>query len=132
MAKKDLLNILEDLDRDEFENFKWHLGKEKVGDIPPIKKHPLSVAERRDVVDLMVQTYEFAGAVKVMKSVLKNINRNDLVKELSNIVSGAEGQSQEETNMTSHPDSRSVRRNSRCLYIFLIILDTVFVQLDMF
>ncbi|XP_053194108.1 NACHT, LRR and PYD domains-containing protein 14-like [Scomber japonicus] len=38
----------------------------------------------------MVQKYEFAEAVEVMKSVLKKINRNDLVKKLSNISSGSE------------------------------------------
>ncbi|XP_062296766.1 NACHT, LRR and PYD domains-containing protein 12-like [Scomber scombrus] len=90
MAKLDLLNILDDLKDDEFKNFKWCLMDEKVGDIKPIKKKDLSKAETRDVVDLMVQKYGFAGAVEVMKSVLKKINRNDLVEELSNIGSGAE------------------------------------------
>ncbi|XP_044218153.1 NACHT, LRR and PYD domains-containing protein 12-like isoform X1 [Thunnus albacares] len=112
MTESDLLSILDDLIDNEFKDFKWHLKQEKVDDIPPIKKSKLSEAERRDVVDLMVQKYEFAGAVEVFKSILKKINRNDLVTELSNISSGAEGQSQEETNMTSHPVSRSVKKNS--------------------
>ncbi|XP_067452094.1 NACHT, LRR and PYD domains-containing protein 12-like isoform X1 [Thunnus thynnus] len=112
MTKSDLLSILDDLIDNEFKDFKWHLKQEKVDDIPPIKESKLSEAERRDVVDLMVQKYEFAGAVEVFKSILKRINRNDLVTELSNISSGAEGQSQEETNITSHPVSRSVKRNS--------------------
>ena len=119
MTEMDLLNILDDLrDDDEFENFKWCLKHEKVGDTEPIKASQLSKAKRRDVVDLMVQKYELAGAVEVIKSILKKISRNDLVRELPNISSGAEGQSQEETNMTSHPDSRSVRRNNLCLYIY--------------
>ena len=112
MTKSDLLNILDDLNDDEFKNFKWYLKDEKVGDTEPIKESRLSKAERRDVVDLMVQKYEFAGAVEVFESILKKINRNDLVTKLSNISSGAEGQSQEETNMTSHPVSRSVKKNS--------------------
>ena len=91
----DLLNILGDLKDDEFKNFKWLLKDEKVGDIEPIKENQLEKAAMRDVVDLMVQKYEFAGAVEVFKSILKKINRNDLVTELSNISSGAEGQSQE-------------------------------------
>ncbi|XP_044229444.1 NACHT, LRR and PYD domains-containing protein 12-like [Thunnus albacares] len=85
----DLLHILEDLNDDDFKNFKWHLKKyEKVGDIPPIKENKLSKADRPDTVDLMVQKYEFAGAVEVIKNILKKISRNDLVR---NISSGAEG-----------------------------------------
>ena len=66
----------------------------------------------------MVQEYQSAGAVEVVKRILKKIPRNDLVEKLANIGSGAAGQSQEQTNMTSHPDSRSVSRNSLCLYIY--------------
>ncbi|CAK6974062.1 NACHT%2C LRR and PYD domains-containing protein 12-like, partial [Scomber scombrus] len=90
MRKRDLLNILDDLTDNEFKAFKWSLMYVKLGDIEPIKKNQLEKAERRDVVDLMVQKYELAGAVEVMKSVLKKINRNDLVKKLSNISSGSE------------------------------------------
>ncbi|XP_044199083.1 NACHT, LRR and PYD domains-containing protein 12-like [Thunnus albacares] len=93
MTEMDLLNILDDLGDDEFEKFKWSLKYEKVGDIPPIKESQLSKAERRNVVDLMVQKYEFAGAVEVIKSILKKISRNDLVRELPNISSGAEADS---------------------------------------
>ncbi|XP_067436667.1 NACHT, LRR and PYD domains-containing protein 14-like isoform X4 [Thunnus thynnus] len=93
MMRSDLLNILDDLRDNEFDNFKWHLKDEKVGDIPPIKENPLSKAERRDTVDLMVQKYEFAGAVEVLKSILKTISRNDLVRKLPNIGSGAEAES---------------------------------------
>ncbi|XP_053179078.1 NACHT, LRR and PYD domains-containing protein 12-like [Scomber japonicus] len=91
MSEVDLLNILDDLRNDEFKNFKWHLKHEKVDDIKPIKVNLLSKAERRDVVDLMVQKYELAGAVEVLESILKKISRNDLVSELSTISSGAEG-----------------------------------------
>ncbi|XP_062280882.1 NACHT, LRR and PYD domains-containing protein 12-like, partial [Scomber scombrus] len=90
MSEADLLNILDDLRDDEFKNFKWHLKHEKVGNIKPIKVNLLSKAERRDVVDLMVQKYELAGAVEVLESILKKISRNDLVSELSTISSGAE------------------------------------------
>ena len=105
MTALDLLNILDDLKPDEFANFKWSLKYETLGDTPPIQESRLSNAERRDVVDLMVQTYKFAGAEKVTKSVLKKISRNDLEEKLPTIISGGKGQSQEETNMTSHPES---------------------------
>ena len=105
MTELDLLNTLRDLRDEEFKDFKWSLKYEKAGDIPPIRESRLSNAERRDVVDLMVQTYKFAGAEKVTKNVLKKISRNDLVEKLPTITSGGKGQSQEETNMTSHPES---------------------------
>ncbi|XP_062299573.1 caspase a-like [Scomber scombrus] len=105
MRKADLLNLLEDLTDDQFEKFKWHLEREKLGDIEPIKKSQLEKAERRDVVDLMVQKYEPAGAVEVMKSVLKNINRNDLVKKLSNISSRSEGAVGSGTDRSINPNT---------------------------
>ena len=108
MRERDLLHILHDLTDDQFKRFKWYLDKEKMGDINPIKRSQLEKAERRDVVDLMVQRYELAGAVKVMKNVLKKIKRNDLVERLSNISSGAAGQSQEETDMMSLSRQRNV------------------------
>ncbi|XP_062297407.1 GTPase IMAP family member 7-like [Scomber scombrus] len=90
MTELDLLNIQRDLSDEEFKDFKWSLKYEKLGNIPPIQNSRLSNAERRDVVDLMVQNYEFAGAVEVIKSVLKKIKRNDLVMKLSTIIPGAE------------------------------------------
>ena len=127
MTEADLLHILNDLSEDDFENFKWFLKKEKKGDIEAIQCAQLEKAKKRDVVDLMVHKYELAGAVEVMKSVLKKITRNDPVKKLSNISSGSEGQSQEETNMTSHPESRSEEKQplrflhchfSECMHYF--------------
>ncbi|XP_053198757.1 NLR family CARD domain-containing protein 3-like [Scomber japonicus] len=102
MAEMDLLNILDDLTDNEFENFKWSLKYEKVGDITPIKESQLEKAERRNVVDLMVQKYEFAGAVEVTKSVLKKISRNDLVTKLPTIGSGAEAAGNEQVVSYEH------------------------------
>ncbi|XP_067426943.1 protein NLRC3-like isoform X5 [Thunnus thynnus] len=93
MTEMDLLNVLEDLTDDEFKKFKWSLKYEKLGNISPIKESQLSETKRQDVVDLMVHKYEFAGAVEVIKSILKKISRNDLVRELPNIGSGAEADS---------------------------------------
>ncbi|XP_062299437.1 NLR family CARD domain-containing protein 3-like isoform X2 [Scomber scombrus] len=106
MRKRDLLNILDDLKDDEFKNFKWSLEDEEVGDIEPIRKSQLEKAEERwDVVDLMVQKYELAGAVEVMKSVLKKISRNDLVTDLSNISSGSEGAVGSGTDRSINPNT---------------------------
>ncbi|XP_030612160.1 uncharacterized protein LOC115799246 [Archocentrus centrarchus] len=80
--RNQLLSILEDLNGEDFANFKWYLRSESWNNIEPIKVHQLSRAERRDVVDLMLQTYEITGAVKVMERILKKIRRNDLVEKL--------------------------------------------------
>ncbi|XP_053194962.1 NACHT, LRR and PYD domains-containing protein 12-like [Scomber japonicus] len=89
MTEADLLKLLEDLTDEDFETFVWYLKYEKVDEIPAIKRSKLEKAKRRDVVDLMVQKYGFSEAVEVMKTILKKINRNDLVKKLSNISSGS-------------------------------------------
>ncbi|XP_042249627.1 NACHT, LRR and PYD domains-containing protein 14-like [Thunnus maccoyii] len=109
MTEMDLLNILDDLRDNEFENFKWSLKYEKVGNIPPIKESQLSKAERRDVVDLMVHKYEFDGAVEVIKSISKKISRNDLVKKLPNIGSGTEAD--DDLQEVSYIYKISLRRN---------------------
>ncbi|XP_067434225.1 NACHT, LRR and PYD domains-containing protein 12-like isoform X2 [Thunnus thynnus] len=113
MTEMDLLNILDDLIDDEFKKFKWCLKYEKVGDIPPIKESQLSRAERRDMVDLMVQNFKFSGAVEVIKSILKKISRNDLVRRLPNIGSGAEADS--DLQEVSYKYKISLRR--RCQYV---------------
>ncbi|XP_062299572.1 NACHT, LRR and PYD domains-containing protein 12-like [Scomber scombrus] len=105
MTEADLLNLLEDLTDDQFEKFKWHLEREKLGDIRPIKKSQLEKAKRQGAVDLMVQKYEPAGAVEVMKSVLKKISRNDLVTDLSNISSGSEGAVGSGTDRSINPNT---------------------------
>ncbi|XP_053198075.1 uncharacterized protein LOC128382115 [Scomber japonicus] len=95
MTPRDLLNILEDLRQEEFMTFKWYLSS--VDDFRPLPKARLERADRVHTVDLMVQHYELAGAVEVMRSVLKKISRNDLVMKLSNISSGAAGPGPAET-----------------------------------
>lgn len=95
MTPEDIFNTLEDLKVDEFKDFKWYL---KLPDIlegyQPIKQSRLERAERRDTVDLMVNTFTLDGALKVTKKILEKIKRNDLVQSLSANSSGPEGQSQ--------------------------------------
>lgn len=94
MTPEDIFNTLEDLKVDEFKDFKWYL---KLPDIlegyQPIKQSRLETAERRDTVDLMVNTFTLDGALKVTKKILEKIKRNDLVQSLSASSSGPEGQS---------------------------------------
>ncbi|XP_027132481.1 NACHT, LRR and PYD domains-containing protein 12-like [Larimichthys crocea] len=92
MSSKDLLDTLEDLTDDELKKFKWYLKYPDVLDgYQTIKVSKLEKADRRDIVDLMVNTYELHGALKVTKKVLEKINRNDLVQSLSETSSGPEG-----------------------------------------
>uniref|UniRef100_A0A3P8Q847 Pyrin domain-containing protein n=1 Tax=Astatotilapia calliptera TaxID=8154 RepID=A0A3P8Q847_ASTCA len=86
MTEPDLVNILEDITDEEFKTFKWNLKNERFRDIEPIKVNRLSTAERCDAVDLMVQKYDVDGAVQVMESIFKKINRNDLVKKLRKVM----------------------------------------------
>ncbi|XP_030260240.1 NACHT, LRR and PYD domains-containing protein 12-like [Sparus aurata] len=91
MTPEDIFNTLEDLKVDEFRDFKWYL---KLPDIlegyQPIKQSRLERAERRDTVDLMVNTFTLDGALKVTKKILEKIKRNDLVQSLSANSSGPE------------------------------------------
>ncbi|XP_067441993.1 E3 ubiquitin-protein ligase TRIM21-like [Thunnus thynnus] len=90
-TKEDLLNTLEDLKDEEFKKFKWFLEQPDIlEDHQAIKASRLEKAERRDTVDLMVQTYQLPGAAKVTKKLLKKINRNDLLQSLSDSSSGPE------------------------------------------
>uniref|UniRef100_A0A673CDJ3 B30.2/SPRY domain-containing protein n=1 Tax=Sphaeramia orbicularis TaxID=375764 RepID=A0A673CDJ3_9TELE len=75
--EESLLNILEDLNHDEFKTFKWFLKREK----PRIPVSKLENADRTDTVDLMVQTY-YTNTQSVTVRVLQKMKKNDLVKEL--------------------------------------------------
>ncbi|XP_022616365.1 NACHT, LRR and PYD domains-containing protein 12-like [Seriola dumerili] len=61
-----------------------------MGGYHTIKVSKLEKAERRDTVDLMVQTCGFHGALEVTRKVLEKINRNDLVQSLSDTSSATE------------------------------------------
>ncbi|XP_062290300.1 NACHT, LRR and PYD domains-containing protein 3-like isoform X2 [Scomber scombrus] len=83
-VRKKLLNTLEDLTDEEFTKFKWYLRS----DIPT--SH-LEKADRPNTVDKILQKYK-QQSVEVVKKTLKEISRNDLVEELSNISTGSHGE----------------------------------------
>ncbi|XP_062294379.1 NACHT, LRR and PYD domains-containing protein 3-like [Scomber scombrus] len=84
LIPEDLLNTLEELRHQEFQDFKWYLQQPDIlTGCQTIKASRLEKAERRDTVDLMVQTCKLHGALKVTKKVLGKINRKDLVQSLS-------------------------------------------------
>ncbi|KAG8010923.1 hypothetical protein GBF38_013756 [Nibea albiflora] len=86
-----LLEILEDLTDSEFQKFKWYLGFPVLEEYQAIRRSRLERANRLDIVDLMVQTYNIHGALKVTRKVLMKLSRSDLVHQLD-ISFGAECQ----------------------------------------
>ncbi|XP_026152524.1 NACHT, LRR and PYD domains-containing protein 3-like [Mastacembelus armatus] len=91
MAVKELLlNTLEELGDEEFRKFKWCLQQPDILEgSSAIPKSHLDKADRQETVDKMVQNHN-QGSVEVMKTMLKKINRNDLVEKLSIISTGAQ------------------------------------------
>uniref|UniRef100_A0A8P4G4D8 NACHT domain-containing protein n=1 Tax=Dicentrarchus labrax TaxID=13489 RepID=A0A8P4G4D8_DICLA len=92
MTAEDLFKTLEDLKDEEFKNFKWYLKQPDILEgYKPIKESKLEEAkERRDTVDLMVNTFNLDGALKVTKKVFEKIKRNDLVQSQADTSSGPE------------------------------------------
>uniref|UniRef100_A0A3B5LFV2 Pyrin domain-containing protein n=1 Tax=Xiphophorus couchianus TaxID=32473 RepID=A0A3B5LFV2_9TELE len=82
-AKEDLWKTLEDLTGDQFKQFKWLLQADG-NDPRSIPVSRLEKADRTDTVDLMVQKYGEAEAVRRSLQVLEKISRNDLAQRLSN------------------------------------------------
>ncbi|KAJ7988121.1 hypothetical protein DPEC_G00320340 [Dallia pectoralis] len=79
-----LLTILEDLGTAEFKTFKWYLTQPVLESFPSIPVSRLENAERTDVVDKMVQTYNLDGAARITVAVLKKMNQNSLAFKLEN------------------------------------------------
>uniref|UniRef100_A0A3P8Q7Q1 NACHT domain-containing protein n=1 Tax=Astatotilapia calliptera TaxID=8154 RepID=A0A3P8Q7Q1_ASTCA len=83
--KEILLGTLEDLEREDFEKFKWHLkNKGSVKGLPAIPGSKLENAERTKVVDLMFETY--SNTFEVTKKLLGKINKNDLLENLNKTI----------------------------------------------
>uniref|UniRef100_A0A3P9BTG6 Pyrin domain-containing protein n=1 Tax=Maylandia zebra TaxID=106582 RepID=A0A3P9BTG6_9CICH len=82
-----LLEMLEDLKKEELEKFKWFLrDRDVLVELQPISESKLEKASTCDLVDLVVQTYT-EKSVEVTKKVFRKINRNDLVQKLSDTAS---------------------------------------------
>lgn len=87
-VKEKLLATLEDLDYEEFKEFKslLQLSEATIGK----HKDSMTLAQRVDVVELMVQTYA-ERSVEVTREILKKMNRSDLELRLSETSSGSKG-----------------------------------------
>nr|XP_040016925.1 NACHT, LRR and PYD domains-containing protein 3-like [Gasterosteus aculeatus aculeatus] len=92
MVKKDILNILDDLMKEEFERFKWHLRDySSLGHPRAIPPCDLETANRMNTVDLMVRCYD-TDSVQVAMKVLKMMEMNDLADKLSKMNSDSTGE----------------------------------------
>ncbi|MEQ2235189.1 hypothetical protein ILYODFUR_039113, partial [Ilyodon furcidens] len=78
--EKNLLNILDELSEEDFHRFKWFLKTGSAKHCFKVKE--FMAASRVDVVDRMVQHYSLDEAVEVMKTTLRDIDKNDLVKRM--------------------------------------------------
>ncbi|KAM6914886.1 neoverrucotoxin subunit alpha-like isoform 2-T3 [Lycodopsis pacificus] len=93
MTSVALLKTLKDLKEDEYEDFIWHLQQHGfMKPYPAIQTAKLHNANRRDIVDLMVNTFERHGALEVTRKVLQEIPRKDLLQRLPNTSSGPDGE----------------------------------------
>ncbi|KAF7652317.1 hypothetical protein LDENG_00098230 [Lucifuga dentata] len=83
MLEDELCNILENLEADEFEKFKWYLNRGLVEGFQaiPVSRLPKDV-NHLCTVNVMVSTFGAAGALEATSKVLKMIPRNDLVETL--------------------------------------------------
>lgn len=79
--KELLLETLEDLTKQDFKSFKWHLIVVEDG-FSPIKSSLLEDKDRQDTVNVIVQKYN-QQAVEVTEKILGKIGRNDLAQRLS-------------------------------------------------
>lgn len=102
-TKESLWCTLERLTAEEFKNFKWFL---KEGDMengfPAIAEARLEGADRLDTINLMVQKYHCSGAVQKTMKILRKINKNDLVQDLSNKSNEGKKKYEELKNKGSH------------------------------
>ena len=89
--KKILFRTLEQLGKEDFEEFKWHLQQEVLG-FKGIPESRLEDANQRQTVDQMFLNY-CINIIKVTREVLKEIHRNDLEEKLSKITSEPTGRS---------------------------------------
>lgn len=90
MEKEVVLNILDELDEEDFKRFKFYLREcDIIKEKKVIPKARLENADRVDTVGLMVQTKP-ADVLEITKEVLIKINRNDLGQKIISI----KGQSQ--------------------------------------
>lgn len=85
-----LLKILEDLLKAEFDEFKWFLTLDILGNCKPIPRAHLQDASRTDTVDKLLRSYGEETAVKITAEVLKKMKMNKAAEELMRLYTAGE------------------------------------------
>lgn len=104
MAKlaEELWKTLLQLTDEEFDSFKWFLKQDGILEgFPGIAAARLQKAKRQDTVDLMLQTHQGPGALKVTLTVLEKISRNDLAQSLFGLALEGESDCDNHQNQTN-------------------------------
>ncbi|KAM9425595.1 serine protease FAM111A-like [Pholidichthys leucotaenia] len=104
MTSQGLLDILDNLEKDDFDRFKFYLANIEIPGRPALKRGQLDGLNRQRTVNLMVMKYENAGAVEVTKEVLKNMSQMMLLQELSKLEGGSSN-----TETQSHPQTVTIQ-----------------------
>ncbi|XP_035516324.1 pyrin-like isoform X2 [Morone saxatilis] len=84
-----LLETLEELGKDDFIAFKWHLSIKILANCKPIPKSRLEDIPRTETVSRMIESYGEKSAVDVTVAVLKTMNQNNAADELERRYAGA-------------------------------------------
>ncbi|KAM8879842.1 pyrin domain-containing protein 1-like isoform 1-T1 [Spinachia spinachia] len=112
-VKRQLLRVLQDLRRDDFKLFQWHLSDVVRGGCTPIPKSRLEDAERPDTVDMMMRSYGEQGAVEVAVHVLKLSGNWDAAEKLKHTSGGgAASSSASAVAPPAAPSTMSAREQS--------------------
>lgn len=92
MTQNKLLEILEDLTENEFTKFKYFLNDAEIMEgFNTIKRYQLETNERMVVMELMVKANNVQGAMEITQKILEKIPRNDILQNLSAVISGPAG-----------------------------------------
>ncbi|KAJ8391537.1 hypothetical protein AAFF_G00088590 [Aldrovandia affinis] len=95
-VRDELVNTLDELVRDEPDDFTWHLSQREMfkqeRHIPRGRVHGKS---HRDIVDVMVEFYGKRQAVKITLFILGRMNKNQLVQDKGPILHNLLSQEEE-------------------------------------
>lgn len=83
-----LLEILQDLDDEQFERLKWHLSLKNLESCKPIPKYCLQNAIRTATVDKITESYTEELAVTVTVEILRKMGNNKAAEELQSRYAG--------------------------------------------
>lgn len=86
-----LLNILEDMNKGDFETFQMYLTQKIFKDCRPVPKSYLEDASRTRTVTKMIENYGENLAVKITVEILRKQNLNNLADSLNEDYVGKKG-----------------------------------------